>query len=155
MSRGSLVDTVVAFLDQEQWPYEIGTSGVVHARYQGDEIDVDCFVQAFEPEAQLIVICVLGVTDEGRRRAAAELASRINVLLRIGSFEVDFDDGELRHRVGLLVPSSGADIALVGTAILHSVLAADRYASAFVAVDRNDADPATALDNLRSAVLRD
>ncbi len=148
-----MLDTVVAFLVQEQWPHEVSESGVVHTRYEGDSVDVDCFVETFDDEAQLIVTCVLGIAGADRRRDIAELASRINMYLSIGSFEIDFDDGELRHRVGIPVPASGPDVDLVGTAVYHGVLATDRYAPAFVAVAAGETDPATALEDLRTAVL--
>lgn len=153
MNPTDLLATVLAFLDDQQWATEVSESGIVHTRYDGDSIDIDCFIQPLEDEAQLIVTCVVGVGEPDRLRDLAELASRVNFLLRVGSFEVDFDDGELRNRVGIPLPQSGADVDLVGTAIYHGVLATDRYAPAFLAVATGSATPEEAIETLRDTAL--
>ena len=152
MTTGTMVNTVLAFLAQEGWTVEVSTSGIVRTRYEGKNADFDCYVQPFEDDDQLIVMSVLGSAEPERRRDMAELASRINLLLRIGGFEVDFDDGELRHRAGIPVPEAGLDEGMIAAVVYASVLPADQYASAFVSVASGRADPVAALEVLRDDV---
>lgn len=42
-----------------------------------------------------------------RRSPVAEAVARINMRMRIGSFDLDFDDGELRFRIGMDVEGAG------------------------------------------------
>lgn len=144
-----MATAVLAFLEQEGWTVQVSPGGIIRTRYGGTNTDVDCYIQVFEDDDQLIVMSVLGSAEPERRRDMAELASRINLLLRIGGFEVDFDDGELRHRAGIPVPGSGLDEAMIAAVVYASVLAADQYAPAFVSVASGKADPVAALEALR------
>ena len=71
-------------------------------------------VQIVEESRLLVFYAILPVTvPEDRRPAAAEYVARVNPGLSIGSLELDFDDGEVRTRIALVVGETPPDDVLV------------------------------------------
>jgi hypothetical protein len=82
---------------------------------------------------------------ESRRVQVAEALSCINVLLWLGSFELDFADGELRFRIGIDVEGGQLSETMLSNmlgAALHSM---DRYHVALMRIAFGEVDPAVAL----------
>jgi hypothetical protein len=82
---------------------------------------------------------------ESRRGQVAEALSRINFLLWLGSFELDFADGELRFRIGIDVEGGQLSETMLSNmlgAALHSM---DRYHVALMRIAFGEVDPAVAL----------
>jgi len=82
---------------------------------------------------------------ESRRVQVAEAVSRINFLLWLGGFELDFADGELRFRIGIDVEGGQLSETMLNNmlgAALHSM---DRYHVALMRIAFGEVDPAVAL----------
>lgn len=77
-----------------------------------------------------------------RRAAVAELCSRINYRLLLGSVEVDFSDGNVRFRCAVNVEDAALTPAIVGNVVAAGAWTLDEYHDALVRVMIDDADPA-------------
>lgn len=77
-----------------------------------------------------------------RRAAVAELCSRINYRLLLGSVEVDFSDGHVRFRCAVDVEDGVLTPAMVGNIVAAGAWTLDEYHDALVRVMIDDADPA-------------
>src|SRR5512133_1614883 len=63
-----------------------------------------CYAQAVEKEHLLIFYSVLqNPVEEALRLPMAELLSRINYGLKIGNFEIDLADGEVRYKTSVML----------------------------------------------------
>lgn len=92
--------------------------------------------------------CVLYVAcrvPAEKRPAAAELLTRINYGLPLGTFEMDFSDGEICYRTGIDV--TGGDLApeMVASLIAVTVGTVDRYYPAIMTLLWNDMAPEDAV----------
>jgi hypothetical protein len=80
-----------------------------------------------------------------RRAQVAEALSRINLLLWLGNFELDFSDGELRFRIGIDVEDVRVSETMLSNmlgATLHSM---DRYHVALMRIAFGEVEPVVAL----------
>lgn len=82
---------------------------------------------------------------DARRVAVAELLSRINVRLGFGNFELDFDDGEVRFRLGEDVEGGWLSEGVVDRMMGYTLITLDRYHQAVMTVAFGAAEPVVAL----------
>lgn len=82
---------------------------------------------------------------DDRRVAVAELLSRINVRLGFGNFELDFDDGEVRFRVGEDVRDTQLGEAVVDRMMGYTLVTLDRYHQAMMSVVFGTVEPVVAM----------
>jgi hypothetical protein len=80
-----------------------------------------------------------------RRVAIAEAASRANMRLSLGNFELDFDDGELRFRAGVDVEGGVLSERMVENMLGAAIAALERFHEAFMQVAFGGADPKATL----------
>ena len=76
-----------------------------------------------------------------RRVAVAETMTRINFRLRLGTFDLDFDDGEMRYRTGCDVEGGELTQHMVLTIVGNVCASIDRYGPALMRVMFGDATP--------------
>ncbi len=69
-----------------------------------------------------------------RRPAVSELVLRVNFGLRVGSFDLDLDDGELRFRTSQDFEGVAVEPALVRACLLYNLAAMDHHFEAVHAV---------------------
>jgi hypothetical protein len=93
---------------------------------------------------ELIVNFSPTIPDE-RRAPIAELASRMNVLLRVGNFELDFTSGVLRFRATSHVPYGAPTEDMVWHLVTLALHMLDQHHDAIMRVAFADVSPAEAL----------
>lgn len=81
----------------------------------------------------------------GSRPAIAEMITRANYDLRIGKFEMDFSDGELRYQVYHALGGVTLDDATIRRAIVTTLGMLDRYVPAFLSVIYANESPEDAI----------
>jgi hypothetical protein len=69
-----------------------------------------------------------------RRGAVAEFVCRANWGMAVGNFEFDFDDGEVRFRVGIEYGTEELSPQMISNAVLCAMDAVEHYAPALLAV---------------------
>jgi len=95
----------------------------------------------------LMFVMVLPIrVPENRRAAMAETLLRINYQLRLGTFEMDFDDGELRFRVALVLGEHVPDREEVGRWLLLVSAMVDGFFPVFAAVMYGTLSPRQAVE---------
>lgn len=82
---------------------------------------------------------------DDRRVAVAELLSRINVRLGFGNFELDFDDGEVRFRIGEDVDGGWLSEGIADRMLGYVMVTLDRYHHAVMSVAFGSQEPVVAL----------
>lgn len=66
--------------------------------------------------------------------AITETVNRINCRLRVGRFELDCDDGELRYQVGQILPNGSLDDDTIEGVIATTIAMLNIYLPAFICV---------------------
>lgn len=88
------------------------------------------------------------------RLQAAEFITRANYGLPVGNYELDFEDGELRFKIGLPVLTSPITLAQFGQAIDISLKTIVYYHTPLVRTLFDGIKPAVAIQEAESKLLR-
>ena len=96
--------------------------------FAGDNGKWTCVARAVEDAQQFIFYSIAPVSvPEDKRREVAEFITRANYGMRIGNFEMDFSDGELRYKSSIDVEDDCLSSPLVKHMVYPNVLMMDKY----------------------------
>ena len=139
---GKLMTIVTEALDERETRYVKLDDESLMFRLQGAHATYDVLFVADDELEQVGCLTIFATrVPVDRRHAMAELITRANYGMRIGNFEMDFTDGELRFRTGTDVEGG-----LLGAEMVHNMIGVglsmnDRHHDAFMRVMYGDADP--------------
>ena len=143
----SLLTIVADFLRQDEWPIsQLPGQSILHSRFKGVNGKWDCFAQTLDEADIFVFYSVLPEkVPEPKRQAVAEVLTRLNYGIRIGNFEMDFGDGEIRYRTGIDVEGDRLTPALITRLVYANVQTMDEHLPAIMAVIEKDVSPAEAV----------
>ena len=123
----------------------------VFGRLRTDKATYELFVHA-DDERNTVGIFLLFPTHapEARRAVVAELCTRANWELLIGSVDMDWSDGDVRFRAGIDVEDSALSPAMVHNVVSAAAWTLDTYHDALLKVMISGADPAKAFAEVQS-----
>ncbi|MGH9057443.1 MAG: YbjN domain-containing protein [Acidimicrobiales bacterium] len=123
-----MIDTVIAYLENEEWPYQrLEERSTVRVAYSGDHGSWNCYALAREEHEQLIFYSVYPEKVAPEQCAeVAQYLTRANYGLMIGNFEMDLDDGDVRYKTGLQIECELTP-EMVRAVVLPNVVVMDRY----------------------------
>lgn len=102
------------FFRDDDWNFSEPREHILQAGVKGKSTDVTLIYHCREEQQQLVVVGFKpSVVPEEYRFKAAELLVRANYKLSIGSFGMDFNDGEFRFRIGMDVEDGDLSITMV------------------------------------------
>ena len=78
---------------------------------------------------------------EDRQAKMAEFLTRVNYGIRIGNFEMDYENGEVRFRTSLDFEDQVLNYALISNHVYPNVWMMDRYLPGLFAVVDSEKDP--------------
>ncbi len=122
-------ENVQQFLQVDGWfPDDVEGLTAFSARYVGThaEFRVVAHINVELEQIYVYVIFSESVPDD-RRPAVAELLTRANYGLRIGNFEMDFRDGEVRYKASLDFEGATLTHPLLKNLLYPAVQTSDRY----------------------------
>ena len=107
-------EIVKKFLHEAEWKYEEADEEVIRFGIKGAETDYDLIFNCDEDRQTLILIGLkTALIPEPYRPQAAELLTRANYILNIGSYGMDYSDGEFRFRIGYNVEDGELSVTMV------------------------------------------
>jgi len=123
----SFLDIAQKFLESDEWPFERDDEkGLLKTGISGDGVSFKVFIDAHEEADQLIVyVYSPTAAPEEKRLATAEYIARANYGLKIGNFELDMSDGEVRYKTsidiegGQLAEIMVKNLVGVGAGMMH------------------------------------
>jgi hypothetical protein len=129
-------EAVGRFLEEDGWhPQQIAENFVYRVYFAGQNGELACFAQTRVDLEQFLFYVVMPVrTPEEQRLPMAEFITRANYGLRIGNFEMDFDDGEVRYKASLDFEGEALTDNLIRGVIYPAVQTMDRYLPGLLAV---------------------
>jgi len=133
---GKILGTVEQYLVTEGWNYEpVSGRNALQCGIKGQNSDYRMFFDVDE-EAELLLLFVViqANTPEGRRSALSEFIIRANWGLRVGNFELDLRDGEVRYKVSIDVEGGQLMPKMIENMIGAGVSTLDRYFPGIMAV---------------------
>ncbi len=99
----SILDTVVQFLKEDNWHFqEDEEKSIISMKFSGEHGTWTCVAQALEKHQELLFYSILDTkVPPDKRQAVSEYLTRANYGLRLGNFEMDFSDGEVRYKTSI------------------------------------------------------
>ena len=132
---GKIMDTVAEHLHTEEWHFDQPREDAIIANVAGRNANFRLHLFAYEEQEQFSVYAVApNRASEGMRTAIAEFVTRANYGLRVGNFEVDLSDGEIRFKVSVTVRESALSTAMCADMMRASVVTMDHYYPGIVSV---------------------
>ena len=131
------------WLEEDGWhPQRLDDKHVYRFGCRGKNGTFTCFAQVHTEMEQLIfyIVAPVNATDE-RREAVAEFVTRANYGMRIGNFEMDFADGEIRSRSSLDFEGISLSAQLIKNALYPAVQTTDQYLPGLMKVIYGDGKP--------------
>ena len=115
-------EVVRSFFQETDWNYEELNEEIFRSGIKGAESDFDLIFHCEEERQTLLLIGMkTNLIPEPFRPQAAELLTRANYILNLGSYGMDFSDGEFRFRTGLDVEDGDLSITMVRNVTLITV----------------------------------
>jgi len=145
--------TLGRFLEEDEWhPQQMEDKPVYRVGFSGQNGQTVCFAQIRQDLEQLLFYVLAPVkVPEELRHAAAEFVTRANYGLRIGNFELDFNDGEVRYKSSLDFEGTELTAELVRNAIYPAVQTMDHYLPGLMALIYGGKSPAEAVAEIEQA----
>jgi hypothetical protein len=143
-------DLLTSFLDEDEWfPRRIEGKYAYSMSYSGKNGDLRCYAIVRVDLEEFLFYAVAPVkVPEEVRQAVSEYLTRANYGLRIGNFELDFSDGEVRYKSSLDFEGQNLTDELIRNAIYPAVHTMDRYLTGLLRVSFGGATPHEAIEEV-------
>jgi hypothetical protein len=124
------------FLTEDGWyPQQLEDRMIFRMGFEGSNGRVACYAQIRAELEQLLFYVYAPIkAEEEMRLAVAEYITRANYGLRIGNFEMDFSDGEVRYKSSLDFEDVSLHPEMIKHAIYPAVQTMDRYLPGLMSV---------------------
>lgn len=138
------------YLDEDEWfPRRINGKYAYSMSYTGKNGDLRCYaiVRVDLEEFLFYAVAPVKVPDEVRL-AVSEYLTRANYGLRIGNFELDYSDGEVRYKSSIDFEGQTLTSDLIRNVIYPAVHTMDRYLPGLLRVSFGGATPLEAIEEI-------
>jgi hypothetical protein len=142
---------VKQYMKKDDWPFEQEKEGLLKVRFKGKKGSWTVFAAVYEDAQRVQFISTLDEkVPADRRRAVAELLTRMNYSYEICCFQIDFNDGEVRCSTAIDVEGASLVEKQVNIYLYSNVLAMDKYFPAIMAVSSGKKTPKAAFDEVNA-----
>jgi hypothetical protein len=140
-------ETLGQFLEEDGWnPQQMEERTIYRVGFSGENAQFPCYAQVLVDKEQFLFYAMAPIkAPEEARPAVAEFITRANYGMRIGNFEMDFSDGEVRYKSSLDFEGDELTSELIRHAIYPAVLMMDRYMPGLMGVIHGGKAPADAI----------
>jgi len=145
--KKSIYETMLKFFEEDNWRFsKLEGKEVLRMGYSGKNTSLLCFAEADEAEQQFLFYSFFEMpAPEEKRQEIAEFITRVNYGLKLGNFEMDFYDGEIRYKCSFTVGDGVLTTGMIKAQVDANVQTMDKYAPAIMAVLYGDVPPARAI----------
>lgn len=143
----SMIDVVLRFFQEEQWNFQrIDDKPAIRAGFRGERGTWICHIQVDETNKRFLFYSLMGMFIPPQNRGPVlEFLSRVNSILQVGNFEMDFDTGDVRFRTSVETPEDELSLAMVRSLAYINVHTIDHYFPGVMAVVHGGLSPEAAL----------
>jgi hypothetical protein len=154
MISNPIWEAVVEFFTQDGWAFiQSPDQPILNTKFASDHGDFICFGKVREAQSQFVFYTSFPTKiPEDKRLAIAELLTRANSGMVAGNFEMDFEGGDVFHKVSIDVDNDRLTPALVENMVYSSVFSMEKYFPAMMAVLYGDASPQDAIAKVEEQV---
>lgn len=149
----SLIESVKAFCDNHDVTYHpVGDRPILRTGFSGRSGAFMTYIHAEEPQRFLEVRTICPVkAPENKRQRIAEFLTRANSAVRLGSFDLDMDDGEITYKTSIMAGENDLDETIVKHLLFANWVTTDLHFPAITAVIFGSISPKKAIESLQKA----
>jgi hypothetical protein len=146
-------DLLLKFLSEDEWnPQKLEDKFILKMGFKGKNGHMTCFAQiAGEYDQFVFYACSPLGTPEAKRAEIAEFLTRANYGMRIGNFEMDMGDGEIRYKSSFDFEDFQPTAVLFKNSIYPAVNMMDKYLPGIMAVLSGAKTPEEAIKMVEGA----
>lgn len=124
-----LFSTLIDYMEEEEWKYEIlEGETIIRFHFKGRAGRLLCYGEVDEGKCWLIFYSYMPVNSPAdKMTAVSEFLSRANRGMRIGNFELDYDDGEVRYKTSIDVEGGELSNKMIDNLLRANLTTMDRY----------------------------
>ncbi len=131
-----ILNAVCGYLDDNSWKYDlIEEDGIVKLGF-GSESKFEYYITYFAINQSTFtfnVVIPANAQEEVRMRTV-EFITKVNYHLLLGSFEMDFDDGQLIYKTTHCCEDTVPTKAQINAVMFTSVMTVEKYSDAIIAL---------------------
>lgn len=149
---GEIFDVFQKFFTDDEWYFiRLEDKPILQMTFQGRNGKWTCYAQSNEDQHLFFFysVCPINIL-EAKRQAVAEFLTRANYGLKVGNFEMDFNDGEVRYKTSIDVENDRLVAPLVSNLVYANVWTMDRYLPGLLSVAYGDVSPLEAIQKVES-----
>jgi len=141
------MEKVLELFRAKEWSYELDEENhLVRSGINGDNGQWRIIVSPSDEDEVCLMLSIFPQRcPEHRRAACARLLARINFGMLVGSFEMDFEDGQINFKTSYPFPKGQLDAELLKRVVGFNLDCMDKYLPAIMSVIYSGASPAKAL----------
>ena len=149
---GEIQHALEEFFQSEDWAYtQVEGNPILRLSFRGKNGNWNCFAQAREEKHLFLFysVCPINV-PEMKRSQAAEFLTRANYGLPLGSFEMDYTDGEVRFKTSVDVEGIDLSPLMINHLVYTNIGTFDRYLPGIMVVIYGNASPEEAIQQIEA-----
>jgi hypothetical protein len=134
---------LIDFMEEEEWKYEIlEGETVLRFHFKGSAGRLLCYADVEEGKDWLIFYSYLPVnTPPDKIPTMAEFMARANRGMRIGNFELDVEDGEIRYKTSLDIEGGELTNKMIDNLLRANLSTMNRYFAGMMELIYSDKTP--------------
>jgi hypothetical protein len=147
-----IFETVQRFFTDDEWYYmQLDNQPILQMGFQGRNGKWSCYAQVNSEQKLFFFysVCPINVPED-KRSLIAEFITRANYGIKIGNFELDFNDGEVRYKTSIDVENDDLSPALISNHVYANIWTMDRYLPGIMSVVYSDEEPADAIQKIEA-----
>ena len=153
--ESALLLRVMEYLEEDNWKYQrMDDKEVLLMFFRGEEATFRCIVQVDAEQGHIFFYSALeSYVPSHRRDDVALFLTRANYGMRVGNFEMDLDDGEIRFKTNLvLTEEEDFPQEVLGRMIYLNLAMMNRYYPGVMRVSYADTSPEQAIAEIEGKI---
>lgn len=143
-----------ALLDAEEWTYQVDDERpVISAGFTGNSGEWRVFLVATEDGVVIVDSVLSQLIPEERRVEVAHLLTLANFGMRVGGFQFDFSDGEVRFHSGIDLEGTHLTELMFKNLLFTNLATMDRHFHAIMSVTYGNVAGLSAYEELQNEIL--
>lgn len=137
-----IFSALIDYMEEESWKYEIlEGETILRFHFKGTAGRLLCYAEVDEEKHWLLFYAYMPVnTPEEKMVTMAEFITRANRGMRIGNFELDYDDGEIRYKTSLDIEGGVLTHTIIDNLLRANLSTINRYFAGIMSVIYSDKD---------------
>lgn len=149
---GDLFSGIQKFFTDDEWYYlQLGAQPILQMTYPGKNGKWTCYAQVHEEQQIFFFYSVCPIdTPEEKRLLMAELLTRANYGLKVGYFDMNFADGEVRFKTSIDVGEENLSNAILRNLVYNNLWIMDHYLPGILSLIYSDITPMEVIQKMEA-----